>query len=191
MRTPSSPARSFNGPALGGDLRWALITPGGGVRGSKPFDSAAGGRGAQSERRARSGLRLGGQPAREAPDHEPPHLRVSAIVGARGDRQCGTPVDDDGCIAWEGVQRLVRPEVVGTATVMAVAAAGIGVNLATALLFRGDRHRPRDPSDRAWRGRPARPPGRGHGRLGWPASGTISVGLTGCSTTRRRKPEEP
>lgn len=45
-----------------------------------------------------------------------------------------------GAIAWEGVQRLFRPEAVGTATVMAVAAAGIGINLATALLFRGDRH---------------------------------------------------
>ncbi len=45
-----------------------------------------------------------------------------------------------GAIAWEGIQRLIHPAAVGTATVMAVASAGIGINMATALLFRGDRH---------------------------------------------------
>jgi cobalt-zinc-cadmium efflux system protein len=40
-----------------------------------------------------------------------------------------------GAIAWEAVQRLARPEPVAGGTIMAVAAAGVVVNAATALLF--------------------------------------------------------
>jgi cobalt-zinc-cadmium efflux system protein len=64
-------------------------------------------------------------------------LRGSSILAALANAVLLTAVT--GAIAWEAVMRLAHPAAVQGGTVMAVAAVGIVVNLATALLFMSGR----------------------------------------------------
>jgi cobalt-zinc-cadmium efflux system protein len=64
-------------------------------------------------------------------------LRGTSILAALANATLLTLVT--GAIAWQAVLRLAHPAAVGGATVMAVAAVGIVVNLATALLFMSGR----------------------------------------------------
>jgi cobalt-zinc-cadmium efflux system protein len=64
-------------------------------------------------------------------------LRGTSILAALANATLLTLVT--GAIAWEAVMRLAHPAAVEGGTVMAVAAAGIVVNLATALLFMSGR----------------------------------------------------
>ena len=76
-----------------------------------------------------------------------------------------------GAIAWEALNRLAAPPPAPANVMMLVAAAGVAINLGTALLFvRGRQQRPQHPRRlSAHGGRRRRLGGRGRGRAGDPA----------------------
>ena len=126
--------------AIGVVLNAALRRRGGRLRPAHRLAGAAGRRRPQPERRAGPAARVAGQRAGQnaaASSRFTYGLRGTSILAALANATLLTLVT--GGIAWEAVARLTHPAATEGGVVMAVAAVGIVVNLATALLFMSGR----------------------------------------------------